>query len=185
LRDDRRKLDLSRLSARALALGHYAALIGAALWVVAGPAYPISLRLLDAQLQPIDYLHFCASLALCGFIAAAYPFFGVTWISVRVLYPALLRGQSGVPQDEAALSRLGRSAGLYLLVAGGVPLLGVAVLVLSAQATQAQNPAALAILSLAGLVGFSIAYLMYGVIQRDLTALRIVVTGLESEPGDR
>jgi hypothetical protein len=168
-----------------LALGHYAALIGAALWVVAGPAYPVSLRVFDAQLEPIDYLHFCASLALCGLIAAAYPFFGVTWISVRVLYPALLRGQSGAPQDDAVLSRLGRSAGLYLLVAGGVPLLGVALLVLSAQATQAQNPAALAILSLAGLAGFSIAYLMYGVIQRDLTALRLVVTGLESEPGDR
>jgi hypothetical protein len=183
-REDRRKLDLSPLSARALALGHYAALIGVALWIVAGPAYPISLRLLKAQLQPIDYVHFCASLALCGLIAAAYPFFGVTWISVRVLYPALLRGQSGVEQDEAALTRLGRSAGLYLLVAGGVPLFGVALLVLSAQATQVQNAAALAILSLAGLVGFSIAYLLYGVIQRDLAALRIVVSGLDAEPGE-
>ncbi len=193
-REDGRKLDLSPLSApdhgarirrRALALGHYAALVGVALWVGAGPAYPVSLRVLEAQLQPIDYLHFCASLALCGLIAAAYPFFGVTWISVRVLYPALLRGQSAVEQDDATLSRLGRSAGLYLLVAGGVPLLGVALLVLSAQATQVQNPAALGVLSIAGLAGFSIAYLLYVVIQRDLSALRIVVAGLDAESGER
>ena len=45
------------------------------------------------------FVRFAVSLALCGLIATVYPFFGVTFLAVRALLPALVRGAASTPTN--------------------------------------------------------------------------------------
>ncbi len=116
---------------------------------------------------PEAYLHFVASLAVCGLIAAAYPYFVVTFLAVRVLYPALLGPAGPGPADGPALARVGRELGWYRVVAAGVPLAAVAALAWRG----ATNPFAVAVLSVTGLAGTLLAYVLEGRTRADLAAL--------------
>jgi len=158
---------LPRLRRKCLRLGHLAAGISLALWLVAAPAYPIALQMEVGSVPISAYVHFVASLTLCGLIAAAYPFFGVTCLSVCSFYPALVRIESTTEEDREALIRLGRSTGLYLLLAASVPMLSVVILVIIGS----QARFALGLLAAAGLAGFGLSFLAYRMLQSDLAAL--------------
>ncbi len=161
---------------RVLWIGHWAAIIGILEWVVAGIAYPISLHLLSGELTALDYLHFEMSMTICGLIGAVYPFFFVTFFCVHVFYPRLLRNAVPGADEETLLASLTRSANFYVYGAGGVPLLGIVLLV----TTKSENQLALLILSVIGFLGFVLAFFMYGKIQRDLDALRIAIAPPDS-----
>ena len=83
---------------------------------------------MGAGLDNPQYGHFVASLALCGMIAAAYPFFGVTCLAACSFYPVLVRLETMNRDDRQELYRLGRTAWLYLILAALVPTLAVLVL---------------------------------------------------------
>lgn len=161
---------LPRLRRTCLRLGHLAAGISLALWLVAAPAYPIALQMEVGSVPVSAYVHFVVSLTLCGLIAAAYPFFGVTCLSVCSFYPALVRIESMTDEDREALVRLGRSSGLYLLLAASVPMLSVVILVLIGS----QARFALGLLAAAGLAGFGLSFLAYRMLQSDLAALTLI-----------
>jgi serine/threonine protein kinase len=156
------------LRRRCLRLGHYAALLGVADWLAAGLAYPVALSAYAGALPVSVYLHFVCSLGLCGLMAAAYPFFAITFLAVRALYPALAEPGTGGVAEAAQLERLSRLLPRYLALAASVPLLGVAVLVLAGS----RNELALAVLSAGGLAGFGLAYGAFRLIQDGLAALR-------------
>ena len=170
----------ARVRRRALAFGHIAALVGIVEWVIAGLAYPISLHVLGGALSTGDYLHFGASLAICGLIAAAYPFFFASVLAVRVFFPTLLQGAKLDQTDEAALQKLSWRAGLYLLVAGGVPVVGVILLAVSNLFTESQNTVALLIMSVIGGLGLLLAFAMYRTIQRDVATLLYSASPVDS-----
>jgi hypothetical protein len=136
-------------------------------WLVAGLAYPLSLHLAGVAVPPAAYLHFLASLALCGLIAAAYPFFAVTFLALSAWCPALVRPESVSARDLSLLRRLHQLTWFYLLLAAAVPLLGVAALAFIGS----QNQLAMGVLSAGGLVGFGLAFWLCRVIHRDLEAL--------------
>ncbi|QDU93682.1 serine/threonine-protein kinase [Lignipirellula cremea] len=158
-----------------LRLGLYAAIIGAVLWGIASFAYPISIRVLAGSLPPAGFFHFVLSLTLCGLIAATYPFFVVSFLSVRVLYPALLRKNLAADSDVRELRLLGRRCGFFLLMAAVVPALGVMASVIlqlvSQQANTRVHTVALLVLSVLGAFGFGMTFLLYRRIQGDLNAL--------------
>jgi len=158
----------ARVRQRALAFGHIAAIIGIAEWMVAGVTYPISLQVLGGALSTGDYIHFATSLAICGLIAAAYPFFFSSVLAVRVFFPTLLKREKLNESDETALERLGWRSGIYLLVAGGVPVVGVILLVVSNLFTQSQSTVALLVMSVVGGLGLLLAFALYRTIQRDV-----------------
>src|SRR5262249_56412510 len=114
---------------RCLTAGHHGALICLALWLVAGIVYPLALGLAVGPLSPELFLHFMASLALCGLVAVSYPFFGVTFLSVRAVYPALFRLAAADTKDLKPLGRLDRRTRAYLLLAAAVPMLALTALV--------------------------------------------------------
>ncbi len=62
--------------------------ISLGIWMIAALAYPIALQMQTGAVPLSASLHFIASLALCGLIAAAYPFFNVTSLTVSSFYPA-------------------------------------------------------------------------------------------------
>jgi eukaryotic-like serine/threonine-protein kinase len=162
---DRDQLRLLRR--RCLKLGHLAAVVGLVAWLLAGLAYPWSIASACASLPASACLHFMASLALCGLIAASYPFFAVTFLAVRALYPALVRAGTMDREDVVALAGLNRLLGFYLLLAALVPLLAVLTLVLIGS----ENRWALVVLSAGGLMGVSLVFLLFRGIQSDIAAL--------------
>ena len=171
--------ELARLRRRALRLGAITAGTCVACWAVAGVIWPIALRL--AAGPPPDglqaYVHFLVSLVVCGLIAAAYPYFLVTFLAVRVLYPVLLGPAGPTSTDGLALRRVEGELGRYRAAATAVPLLAVALLA----SRGASHPFAVAALSVAGLAGVALAFLIESRTRSDLAALANVPTTL----GDR
>jgi hypothetical protein len=159
-----------RIARRALRLAHYAAIVGILEWGIAGLTYPLVLHMLVPALPLSTYWKFMLSLAISGLIAAAYPFFLVLRYSLRVLYPALLQQWPALEVDRRGLAATSRIAGVYLLMAGTVPMLGVLALVFISQQQQTVQ-LALGIVVAAGLYGFFRAWLMYRSSQHDINAL--------------
>jgi hypothetical protein len=163
---------LETMRDRCLKLGHFAAIIGAALWAIVGPVYPAMV----GALAPLDYVYFIASLVMCGVIAATYPFLIVAWLCTRVLYLPLVQPGSATPADEAALERLGRWSWRYLLMAGTLPLLAITLgLSLSPLSGSTGHSALLGLLGLGGIGGFVLAIQLFRSIQRNLAVLQEVV----------
>ena len=115
----------------------------------------------------------------CGLIAAAYPFFVVSSLSVCSFYPALVRIETMSHEDLGPLVRLGRATGGYLLLAASVPMLSVVILVLIGS----QARFALGVLAAAGLAGFGLSFLAYRMLQADLAALTMIAAP-PGEAGD-
>lgn len=165
----------SQLRSRALRLGHSAAMIGAALWCVSGVIFPVMLHVMAGQAPP--YLHFLASLVLCGLIAAAYPFYIITIFSVRVLYPGLKPAESGWSSDVSTNEQVSRMSVYYLLMAAAVPLLAVATLAVG-MAVEGQadryKAISLSVLGIGGFVGMLLLYPVFRLLQGELETLHRV-----------
>ncbi len=161
--------DLARLRRRTLRLGEITAGVCVACWVAAGVVWPAALRLAAGPppAGPGVYAHFLLSLAVCGLVAAVYPYFLVNFLAVRVFYPALLGPAGLAPADGPALSRVERDLGRYRAAAAGVPLLAVALLAFRGSS----SPYAVAALGVAGLAGVALAYVIEAQTRADLAAL--------------
>ncbi|MFD4180949.1 protein kinase [Rhodococcus sp. NPDC058514] len=167
---------LGRARTATLNLGHRAVVVSFALWVVAGVAYPIALQVAAGGIPSSAYSHLIASLAVCGAVAVAYPFFILTFYAVRCVYPILLsHGEIG-SADGRDLRALGRIITRYLAVAASVPLVGVAGLsFVGADPGNAVN-ATVRALCVGGIVAFIGVYQLFGWIGGDLRALIRVVS---------
>jgi hypothetical protein len=167
--------ELAFLRRRCLRQGAAGALACVGCWAAAGVVWPVALA--AAAGPPPQgggvYVHFLLSLVVCGLVAAAYPYFLVTFLAVRVFVPALLGPDGPRPSDEAALRRVGRELGVYRAAANAVPLLAVALLA----SRGASNPAAAAALSVAGLIGLAVAYVIEARTREDLAALSEIPRG--------
>lgn len=159
---------LRRARARCLRVGRIAAWLGTAEWLMAGVLFPLLMSLQDVHLSVGHWLHFIASMALCGLIAASYPFFAATAICVRAFYPALLRPGTVAVSDGDALAGLYRLTWFYLVLAGLMPMLGVLLLLVFGGSP---NRLALGVLCGCGLAGFGLIFWLARVIQRDIDAL--------------
>ncbi|MDB5307605.1 MAG: prkC 24 [Gemmataceae bacterium] len=161
--------DLAARRRRALRLGGITAAVCVACWAAAGLVWPVALWSAAGPPPegPWAYLHFLVSLVFCGLIAAAYPYFLVTFLAVRVFYPALLGPDGPNPADGPALRRVGRELGWYRAAATAVPLLAVALLALHA----ASNRLPVVVLSVVGLAGVGLALALEGRTRADLAAL--------------
>jgi hypothetical protein len=162
---------LAWLRRRTLKLGNLAVVIGVGLWSIAGVMYPLTLHYRTSGLEGAQWFHFFGSLVICGLIAAAYPYFAVTLLAVRVFYPALLSLTPGDPQDEMQLHKLSQHSGIYLPVAGGVPMIALVLLYSVGGADDKAARPVFLILAVAGIGGLVLAYMLFRMIQSDIAAL--------------
>ncbi|MFN9720181.1 MAG: serine/threonine-protein kinase, partial [Planctomycetota bacterium] len=125
-RDERVQLRL-----RCLQLGNTASIVSTMLWLAAGPVYPVALHLLKGDVPISIYQHFVASLSLCGLIVSAYPFFGVSLIAVRGLYPSLVGTDRLSAEELPVLKRLSGWSWFHLILAALVPMAAVLILAVS------------------------------------------------------
>ena len=146
-------------------------MVGLTLWLVAAPAYPILLQVMHGNVPTAIYVHFLASLALCGLIAAAYPFFAVSLMALRCFYPALVRWESLTADDLPALKNLARASWFHLVLAASVPMLAVTILALSGL----DRRFALVALAAGGAMGFGLAVTAFRLVQQDLQILIRVI----------
>lgn len=152
---------------RCLRLGHYAALICTTEWIIAGIAYPISMHYAIGSLPASAYLHFLGSLLLCGLIAASYPFFGVTYFSLHVLYPQLAHRSDFSQLRPEPFIQIKRLSWVYLILAFLVPMLSIAALAL----LNLDDKIAIGLLTVAGTLGAVSIFRIFQSLQADLEAL--------------
>ena len=169
--DEQAKLTTGELQdrrRRCLQLGNLAVHVGLTLWLIAAPAYPILLHVFRGTIPASIYAHFVVSLTLCGLIAAAYPFFGVSLVALRSFYPSLVQWESMSKAELPALRQLGRNLWFYLVLAASVPMLAVLILVLF---NNHERRFALVALAAGGTIGFATAVTAFRLVQQDLQVL--------------
>ncbi|HKA06948.1 MAG TPA: serine/threonine-protein kinase [Gemmataceae bacterium] len=159
--------DLGRLRRRCLNLGPASVLVTLWAWVVAGIIFPVALHFSVHELPAAFHLHFLASQTLCGLIAVTYPQFGITFLALRAIYPAFLPNATLHAEDVSQLQSMDRSQGWYLVLAASVPMLAVGLLA----GIGGEIRVVLGTLSIIGVAGFAVAYLLVTAIRADRAAL--------------
>ena len=153
-----------------MSLGQKAASISLSLWLVFGIFFPLLLGQRLPKFDRHDAVHFFLSLAICGAIAAAYPFLIMSLIELECWLGATVGKR--LPAELAVhAERLTKSSGRYLLAAAGVPFLGIALVLTQSVPLR---PALLALV-VAGAAGLFFAYWVHGRIQKTLKVIRDVV----------
>jgi len=148
------------------------------LWFTAGFVYPFVLQRNGVSMTWAHDVHFLVSLTMCGLVSAVYPFFALTWISVKVFYPSLVRlSDPTLREDEVVLRSVKQWCEAGLMLAASVPLLAVTLLVV----TGSNAKTALMIAAAGGLVGFALTFLAYRSLRDDLETLLEVVGSDEAD----
>ncbi|WP_442971890.1 serine/threonine-protein kinase [Rhodococcus sp. WMMA185] len=167
---------LARARSDTLLLGDRVVLVVFGLWLIAGIAYPISLQLAAGNVPTDAYVHFIASLIVCGAMSVAYPFFVVAFVAVRYIYPTLLPQDLASSSDANKLRGLDRRSTLYLALAASVPLAGVAgVTFLPPDEISLVIPA-VRILCVGSIFAFAGVFWLFRQFEQDLRALEAAVS---------
>ncbi|MGE2721407.1 serine/threonine-protein kinase [Mycolicibacterium celeriflavum] len=145
------------------------------LWVVAAFMFPLTMRFTAGGLPGRFAIHFFASITVCGAIAIAYPFFLLTFVVVRSVYPELVAYGQTNPREAEQLNALSRRLPRYLAIAASVPLLGIVAVTLLTPAEIAEVIVPIRVLCLGGIVGFVFVYWLSRQIESDLRALGRVI----------
>ena len=160
--------ELTFIHQRALLFGFFAGGISLTEWIIAGIAYPVSIDLAGETLPMTAYIHFFSSLVICGLIAASYPFLWLSFLTIRYILPV-----TGLPAVEQSPSTrnlyrlIDNCLGIALATAAAVPMLALAGLILFGSVSRL----GMASLTIAGIVGFGMCFLLYREIDSDLNLL--------------
>ena len=149
-----------------------------------GLRYPISLRLIHADMPAAAMLRFFFSLLLCGLVAAAYPFFVVTFFSLRSLYPVfVVSDYEGASSDADLLRKVGRWNAVYLVVAASAPFLAITALIADSWINDNVLPdgaeRSMAVFSAIGVLGLPWLFWLSHAIRTDLATLSGVLASDE------
>ncbi len=169
-----------RLRHRCLDLGRLMAMISVVEWSTAACVYPISLRLVHAEMPPPPCSAFSFRCLLCGLVAAAYPFFVITFFSLKSTYPVyLLADLEGASADAPLLKQVNQRNSIYLAVAALAPFLGIAALIADSLINENVLPPgaeqSMAVFSAVGLLGLPCLFWLSHSIRGDLATLTDVI----------
>ena len=166
---------LARTRHDALLFSDRVAAVVMSLWIASGIAFPVALSVITGEIDTRAATHFVTSMAVCGAIAVAYPFFFVAFYTVRSLYPAVLPHGSTDATDARELEGLHRRSIRYLAVAAAVPLAGVAGVTFLTAYEIPRVLFAVRVLSVGSIAAFVLVYWMFRLMEQDLAALRRTV----------
>jgi serine/threonine protein kinase len=143
-------------------------------WFPGGVIFPTVLMARTADFTWQVAAHFVASFWMSGLIALAYSLCGVMFIVIRVLYPGLwLDARTFGETARRELVGITSKLGWLQLLAGSIPLVGAALIVLTGDLTSFASKLLVVALILLGIVG---AHVTNYVTRR----LNIVVSALTS-----
>lgn len=159
-----------------LRVGERAVLVAFSSWLISGITFPIVLQITAGNITPKSYLHLIASHAVCGAIAASYPFFLVTLLMVRCIYPIFLSRGDVSGADASWLRELGRRCSWYLAIAASVPLIAVVGITFIPIDDIVQVVVPVRILCAGSVIAFVVTYAVFRALENDLRALERVVS---------
>lgn len=157
---------------RSLKLSRFVTILGITEWVIAGMAYPTALYLITGYLTEVVSVYFFSSLFICGLLAAAYPFFLTATLTIQAYVPALLRGDRLTAGDMRGLDALSEQSARSLYLAGGVPTVGMIIIVATNEGDDWYGQSALWVLSILGAIGFGFMLSLSRSLQSDIEALK-------------
>ncbi len=157
---------------RSLQLSRFVTILGITEWCIAGMAYPVSLYFITGGLDDVAPFYFFGSLFICGLLAAAYPFFLTATLTIQVFVPALLRSDHLTAEDIIRLSALSNQSVWSLYLAGGVPAVGMMILVATNEGDDTVGDLTLRVLSVLGAIGFAFVLRLSRSLQSDIEALQ-------------
>jgi serine/threonine protein kinase len=168
-------LALEPLRRRSLSFADRMTWIAVGLWAACGIGGAV-LFAAQVGIPPLPlHMMFLQSSLVCGLMAAAFTFFLLSLLVLRTIYPALL-DRCTDHDDEPQLQAVAARSGWYLLMAGGAPLVTMALMFLLGS----QDRPALALLTFAGLAGLGFSFWAHGEISADVAAL--VAAARPSDP---
>lgn len=156
-----------------LKLGAATAVVSVALWTISGFTFPTWMRFgVDgpSQLSAGQYMHFVISAMLCGLIAATQSYYVITFLSVRICYPWLLKARPADARELPELANLVRLGRVVLGITVLVPFLALGALLLN----DVQR-AEIGAIAATGFFGCALAYLLDLAIRADLAALAAAI----------
>jgi len=145
------------------------------MWLLAGLTFPLAMEFAAGGIPGRSAIHFFGSLAVCGAIAIAYPFFLLTFYVVRSIYPELVAHGQTNPREAEQLRALRRRLSRYLALAASVPLLGIVAVSFLTAAEIAQVIVVIRVLCIGGIAGFVVVYWLSRQIESDIQALERVI----------
>ena len=163
---------LAAAKTRSFRLSNFVTILGITEWIVAGVAYPVLLRMITGEVEGKWYIRFIGSFLLCGLVAAAYPFFLTATLTIRAYIPALLCRDRLTSDDVSHLRKLSEQSSVSLYLAGGVPTVGILILLTAQDARDPLTALTLKVLCILGVVGFAVALSLAKSLQRDSEALQ-------------
>jgi hypothetical protein len=171
---------LQRAISRNLACGHLASVICLTEWVLAGFLYPIILTISGVPLAAAGWTDFILSHSLAGLNITAISFFLITYMSIRIWLPVLIRNSLIEPIVETTIVQLRQTNGrtsIYLFLCIAAPLLAIAILSIFG-AVGERNRFALSVISSFGIVTIPVVLVLYRQIQTICELLkRVFATG--------
>ena len=145
------------------------------LWLLAGLTFALTLEFVAGGIPGGSAIHFVGSLAVCGAIAIAYPFFLFTFYIVRSVYPELVAQGQTNPREAEQLRSVRRRLSRYLAIAASVPLLGIVAVSFLTAPEIAEIIVTIRVLCIGGIAGFVLAYWLSRQIESDIQALERVI----------
>jgi hypothetical protein len=166
--------ELQALRGRSLSIGMGVVIVCLIMWITAGIVFPISMQLTVRDLPTEFFVHFLLSQTLCGLIAVSYPYFSLSYVVMRAIYPAFLANAELTPEDARQLRQVNFWLGIALILAGVIPFLSIFLILVLGSG----NKLALEVLSAAGLAGVVLAIMLVKRIRDDRSALQALTPNL-------
>ncbi len=143
---------------RCLIIGHLGSIVCVALWAIAGTLYPLTLTAFGVEMTSQGWIDFMGSHLLAGLIAGSFSFFAASFFAARFWLPILflnfLRLRE-IPDIQANVKALSRHLNIHQFIVVLIPMLSVALLVVWGDA---QSKFALAVVSVAAVIGIPIVF---------------------------
>jgi serine/threonine protein kinase len=158
---------------RAIRLPATVAWIVLACWATAGFTWPLVLSQVVEGVAAKDFVHFFASLVMCGLLAAVLTFFVFAWFMLRVVLPVLWNDPRLA--ELTNLRRLDAARSLYYNTAFAGPMFGVASITLVQLLQGASTVLALGTtfaLAVSGSAAVFVAYLFDRLVRADIVTLQ-------------
>jgi hypothetical protein len=163
---------LRSLRSRCLQLGPATASLSLCAWMVFSVGTGLALGLTSPAGSVGQVSQFAASQLLGGLIAVAYPYCGVSWLSVCALYPGLAQSARFTTEDQDEIRQLGQNSWLFLLLAAVMPLAAIALsIMLDQDAAAREQRIDLIGLTIVGIVGFFLSMISFRTLQHDLQVM--------------
>ncbi len=173
LRSGKDAPDAAEAGSRVLMFGRFVSIFALVIWTVSGLVFPIAIGWgTDVPSALNLYVHFFTSLALCGFAAAAYPYFMLTTLATRFFVPAMVRNELYPGPRWRDLQSLRKLNNVHLVLTALVPMLGLLLIA----AIGSEQKWILIIVSSLGIIGFVCMFVLERYLDRTLDGLgRIAV----------